>query len=211
MHFPYWRRRARLITNNFDEIIGLANTTSLILVKSGRAENATITEAGHVTVIIMPLGKIKYTTELLVNGRNNCVISNNNETTKLRLERTGIFRAWDLGRDVNGLASAEAAQQKSKEIEDYLTKHPTPYSKKYSNATWVPWQSRTWNCASYAEKILRAAGLNVSAGFFISSPLELTTGHSLIYRSIMDKFNRGDNNWYLKEQAPPPEDPAVPG
>jgi hypothetical protein len=60
--------------------------------------------------------------------------------------------------------------------------------------------TRSWNCALYAEKILRAAGLNVSAGFFVSSPLELTTGRSLVSRWVLEKRRNAANPepWFIQ-------------
>jgi hypothetical protein len=62
--------------------------------------------------------------------------------------------------------------------------HANPPNRAYSKRS-GPW-TLSWNCAEYAEKILRAAGVNCSAGAFIASPLELTTGRSLLPRL----FNR---------------------
>jgi hypothetical protein len=114
------------------------------------------------------------------------------------LEKEGIYRIWEVHEQNANDAKAYA--------ERWAKLWPMPknkyegrkkYSEYFSNTTFT----ESWNCASYAEKVLRSGGLNVSAGFFVTSPLELTTGQSRLMR-FFNKTRKGSkDDWYLK--SPP--------
>ncbi|MDH5647166.1 MAG: hypothetical protein OEZ01_14235, partial [Candidatus Heimdallarchaeota archaeon] len=148
---------------------------------------------GHVSIVMLSptTPGFMYTTELVLLGeRCNIDIKENIQDRALG---ESIYRAWDLGQGSAGEDLLAKAKNEAKNIQSRFNNNRPLYSKNWSN-TWT----NTWNCASYAERIVRATGLNVSAGFFITSPLELTTGHSIVSRMVINKTKSGNQAWYVK-------------
>jgi hypothetical protein len=190
---PFSRQDSSFVVSRLDNIPRPHGI--LMIAQSGRAGNATTDEPAHVSLLMVRANDQWCQTDLVQNvGRAAINISVWRDTALPPAE--GIFRGWDLGMGPGADALLVAALVEATAIQARIAANAVTYSK-YSSSF-----SRSWNCAYYAEQILRAAGLNVSAGFFVSSPLELTTGRSIISRMVLEKRRNAANPtpWYMQFQ-----------
>jgi hypothetical protein len=109
------------------------------------------------------------------------------------LPKGSLFRGWQVTPANLANAVAEATTLANRSAADPEV-DPNALTATYSHYG----TGRSWNCAYYAERIIRAAQINVSAGRVFSSPLELTTGRSRIMRAIYERWYRGSGQpWYI--------------
>jgi hypothetical protein len=158
----------------------------------GAGENA-IREPAHVSLILLQDDWSWCMTDLTLPRAGVATINITNWRPDGLPTAAGIFRGWDLGIGVGGRAHLNAALNEARTIQAQFAANDVPYSELSNRRT------DSWNCARYAERILRAAGLSVSAGFFVSTPLELTTGRSRLVRWIFElrRSSRNPTPWYI--------------
>lgn len=186
---PFVRDDATWILNNITQ--RPRPHGNLIVTRSGRGvgERA-VGEPAHVTVyLIAYTGHYRWTDLVGVEGNPVDIQIGDVQPDAGLPTDPGIFRGWDLGFGPaadQSLANALAAAQ------NLMANPPGNYSRMGNSF------GSTWNCARYAETILRSAGLNVSAGFFVTSPLELTTGRSVVTRLICSAWHTAENPWYRR-------------
>jgi hypothetical protein len=168
--------------------------TCSIVAWSGRgAGGHAVREPGHVTLILIEDTGRWCTTDLALPAAGQATININAwRDTPLPLG-PAIFRGWQLGVGPAGQARLAAALAEAGNLQAHFAANNVPYSEMSNRRT------DSWNCARYAERILVAAGLTVSAGFFVSTPLELTTGRSRIVRWILElrRSNTNPTPWYI--------------
>lgn len=111
--------------------------------------------------------------------------------------KAGIYRIWEVSHS-DARTAQEYARLKSVKYNELDAAEGKGEERKYSQY-FSNTYTRTWNCASYAEKVVRSGGVNVTSGFFITSPLEMTTGNSGLVRRINKK--RSGREWF---KAPKP-------
>ena len=199
----FWRQDADFTVQSFDKIpfadaLGRHHYLAVAQSSAGPAQNGT-TEDSHVKIFLFDDSRRWIMTDLRLGaeGKVEVKVTDLREPGGLNTNN-GIIRGWSLGWGSAGQGRFQKAQAKACALR--ATIDGSRYEKYSLNTANLFGNQKvvSWNCAKYAEKILTAAGLNVSGGLFVSSPLELTTGHSVLVRTMLNDCNKDKSEpWYL--------------
>lgn len=94
-------------------------------------------------------------------------------------------RTWDIDE-----SRAQSALQKAREMEGFANQGKYIYS---LTGRTISFTKTGMNCARFAEKVLKAAGIKVNAGWIIKTPSELSTGKKAGFRKSSKKSKSKDD------------------